>query len=302
MKKISVVIISRNEEAHIEECLTSVRWADEIVVVDDSSTDNTQGLAKKYTDRVFTHKSIGYVEPVRNYALQKATGDWIFLLDTDERVPESLAAAVRNITEQDHPAEAYKIPRKNIIFDKWIQHTGWWPDNNIRFFKKGSVEWSDRIHSVPKVNGAISELDATEQHAIVHYNYTSVSQFIEKMVRYTAVEAQQYSDKVITSDFISKPAQEFLRRFFTAQGYKDGVHGLVLSLLQAVSVFLVLVRVWEIQKFEPKEDKNLLVTVQKQGKTIRKEIAYWMANELLKTERSKLKKVRLKISRKRNNK
>lgn len=301
MSKISVVIVARNEETMIDDCLKSVQWADEIIVVDDSSTDKTADIAKKYTPHVYQHKTVGYVEPVRNFALQKATGDWILLLDTDERVSESLASVVKKIADQDQAVVAYKLPRKNMIFEKWIQHTGWWPDYNIRFFKKGAVQWSNKIHSVPTVKGEIKELESTEQNAIIHYNYTSVSQFIEKMVRYTSVEAEQYTDKITTSDFIAKPAQEFLRRFFTAQGYKDGVHGLVLSLLQAVSVFLVIVRVWEKQKFVPNEDKNLLSTVQKQGKTLRKEISYWMANELLKTERSKLKKVRLKISRKRNN-
>ncbi len=300
MKKISVVIISKNEEDVIEDCLKSVEWADEIIFVDDSSTDTTAERAKKYTKQVYVHKSVGYVEPVRNFAIKKATGDLILLLDADERVSDSLAQVIKNIANQDECSSAYKLPRKNIIFNKWIQHTGWWPDYNIRLFKKGSVEWSDKIHSVPTVYGDVAELSSTEENAITHYNYTSVSQFIEKMVRYTSVEAKQYTDRVVTKDFIAKPASEFIGRFFNSQGYKDGVHGLVLSLLQSVSVLLVLVRVWEKQKFKPNEDIDVLSVVQTEGKSLRKEIAYWVANEMLKREKGKIKKMRLRISRKRS--
>ncbi len=283
MKKISVVIIARNEEKMIEECLKSVSWADEIIVVDDSSTDKTAELAKKYTSHVYTHKSVGYVEPVRNFALQKATGDWVLLLDTDERISKELASHIQEVIGKGEDITAYILPRKNIIFGKWIQHTGWWPDYNIRLFKKGSVTWSNAIHSVPEVEGITEKFDAREEYAITHYNYVSVSQYLEKMLRYTSIESEQYKEKINISDFISHPAQEFMGRFFMAQGYKDGVHGLVLSALQAFSVFLVRVKVWELNKYEAQGDKNLLKTVQKENKKIKKEVAYWFSNELLKT-------------------
>lgn len=305
MAKISAVIIVRNEASGIEECLSSLSWVDEIVVVDDSSTDDTAQIAKKYTKHVYAHKSVGYVEPVRNFAIEKASNEWILLLDADERIPKSLAKHITALVNTSDPSDAYSIPRKNIIFNKWIQHTGWWPDHNIRLFKKGKVTWSNIIHSKPEVQGKLIELEPKEELAITHLNYTTVAQFLEKMLRYTDVEAQEYYDsskKVTVGTFITLPAQEFIRRFFAGKGYKDGVHGLVLSILQSVSVFLVVVKVWEKQGFEPKEETNILGAVQKEGTGMYKEFMYWFANELLKTEKNAIRKAKLKLIRKRSQK
>ena len=178
--KISVVLTVLNEEEKIKACLESVTWADEIVVVDDGSTDTTVAIAKQYTDKVFHHVSKGFVEPARNFAISKATGDWILILDADEQVSSSLAEKLRSITIESH-VNGVRLPRKNIIFNKWMKHTGWWPDYNIRFFKKGSVIWSDKIHSQPELRGLIVDLGPQESYALIHYNYESVSQFLKKL-------------------------------------------------------------------------------------------------------------------------
>src|SRR6266498_5902614 len=135
--KISVVVTVFNGEKTLNACLESVKWADEIIVVDDGSTDGTISIAKKHTDKIYHHKSQGFVEPARNFAISKTTGDWILVLDADEQVPQSLAEKLQELAGQSE-TECVNLPRKNIIFNKWIQHTGWWPDYNIRFFKKGS--------------------------------------------------------------------------------------------------------------------------------------------------------------------
>ena len=131
---ISVVINTFNEEKNIKGCLESVKWVDEIVVVDMYSDDRTVQIVQDYTDKIFMHKRVGHVEPARNFAISKATGDWVLVLDADERVPRSLATKLKQIVrENPHGVSAVSFPRKNVFFNKWIRHTGWWPDYKRRF-------------------------------------------------------------------------------------------------------------------------------------------------------------------------
>lgn len=298
MGKISVVIITYNEEHNINACLESVQWADEIVVVDTGSTDDTVALAKQYTNRVFSHKHVGYVEPVRNFAISKAKGDWILLLDADERIPQTLVQQIQKLISESSSAHAFFLPRKNIIFGKWMEHTGWWPDYNMRLFKKGAVIWQDKIHSQPNIQGKSEQLDPIEENAIVHQNYVSVSQYMSKLLVYTDIEASEQSNKKISwLDMVREPAGEFLRRYFAGKGYKDGMHGLILSILQAFSVFLVQVKVWEKQGFSSK-DQPSLSEVFKEFKKITAEFGYWFTTALVEQAKG-VKKAQYKIMRRR---
>jgi (heptosyl)LPS beta-1,4-glucosyltransferase len=190
-----------------------------------------------------------------------------------------------------------------MILGKWMRHTGWWPDYNVRVFKKDSVVWTERIHSQPVIHGETFYFDASENMAITHFNYVSVTQYLEKMLRYSDVEAKEFfkdHKKVTVDSFVSLPAQEFLSRFFAGKGYKDGVHGLVLSMLQAMSVFVMVLKVWELQGYEPKEEKDLLIKLNAQGRKVFKQFLYWTTTELLSIEKSVIKKVKLKLQRKRS--
>jgi glycosyltransferase involved in cell wall biosynthesis len=189
--RISTVINTLNEEENLPRALASVKdFADEIVVVDMHSDDQTVDIAKKSGARVFEHDRTGYVEPARNFAISKAEGDWILILDADEELSQSLSKSLRKIA--DNPAaDYYRLPRKNIIFGRWIKHTGWWPDYNIRFFKKGCVSWNEIIHSVPTTQGAGSDLKADEENALVHHNYRTAEQYVERMNRYTSYQAKE---------------------------------------------------------------------------------------------------------------
>jgi len=297
MSKISVLVITKNEEENIEDCLKSVKWADEILVIDTGSLDKTIDLAKKHATRVYAHPKVDYVEPVRNFALTKATGDWILFLDADERIPSVLSKKLQELTKTE-PA-AYKISRKNIIFGKWMKHAGWWPDYNIRFFKKGLVKWNDEIHSQPNVKGNIALLDPSEELSILHYNYSTLSQYLSKMLTYTTIQAEELIEKEIEiqkSDFITYPFNEFMRRYFAKKGYSDGIHGFVLSFLQGFSEFLVITRVWEKQGFK-EEDKFLNVFFW-QWKNIQKEVSYWITTSRMNDSKSFIKKIGYKIKRK----
>ncbi len=298
--KISVVLGVFNEEENIKRCLESVKWADEIVVVDDGSTDKTVEIAKKYTDKIFQHKSEGYVEPTRNFGIEKAQGEWILLIDADEEIPLELANELKeivNIKEVDY----VWIPRKNIIFGKWITNEGWWPDYNVRFFKKGSVTWSNKIHSKPEIKGQELHLQEREGLAIVHHNYKTVSQFLEKLDRYTTIEANEFiksNKNFLPSSLISHPMEEFLSRMFARKGYKDGYHGFLLSSLEAFSMQIVMAKVWEKQGFREIEGKQFLHELEREAKIYKGRVKYWITSFLLEKTNNPVKKTILRTVRK----
>lgn len=274
--KISLVVNTWNEEENIARCLSSATaLADEIVIVDMESSDRTCELARKFTDKIFTHQRTGFVEPARNFAIEKTTGDWVFILDADEVVPQTLTLKLKQIA-QIGEYDFVRIPRKNLVFGKWLEHSGWWPDYLIRFFKKGKVTWSEEIHSVPVTRGIGFDLPAAEENAIVHYHYTSIAQFIERLNRYTREEARQLVGsgyKFSWQDLISKPTNEFLSRFFAWEGYKDGIHGFVLSSLQAFSFLITYLKIWEKEKYP--EEKEILPKVGSALRKAQKEFNFW---------------------------
>lgn len=300
MAKISVVINTLNEEKNLPFAIRSIKdLADEIVVVDMESEDNTVSVAKSLGAKVFSYRKVGYVEPARNFAISKATGDWILILDADERVPVQLVSKLKKIVKENEFDFVF-IPRKNLIFGKWIKHCNWWPDYNLRFFKKGLVVWKDEIHSVPEAKGKGTNLLPKEKYAIVHKNYSYVSGYLKRLDRYTTIQSQEkiaQGYKFDWKDLIKLPTSEFFRRFFAGKGYKDGVHGLVLSILQSFSEFVVLIKVWEAKKFN---DLDLnLEEINDELVNFEKDINYWKNDMLLKNKEINLvSSLVLKIKRK----
>lgn len=292
---ISVVINTFNVENDIERCLKSIDWADEIIVWDAESTDATRDIAQKFTNKVFTHQDkSGYVEPQRNAAIEKATHNWILVIDADEEVSESLAKELNRIAGEDI-ASYVEIPRKNIIFGQFFADAGWWPDYNIRFFKKGSVSWTSAIHIPPQTQGDGIKLPAKEEYAIIHHHYQSVSQFIERLNRYTTIQAKEIAEsgyQFFWPDMIRKPLSEFLTRFFVWEGYKGGVHGLIVSLLQAFSFVVVYAKVWELHGFKNEKPANFLHSVKKEGEKAATELAHWHSHVTGKTSwKRKIRKI-----------
>jgi len=281
MIKLSVVINTLNEADKLPLVVASVKnLADEIVVIDMESDDDTKEVAKKLRAKVFNHKRLSYVEPARNFAVSKATGDWILILDVDEEIPESLAKKIKEVLSASS-ADYYRIPRKNIIFGRWIKHTRWWPDYNIRLFKKGTVSWNEIIHKAPMTVGVGIDFDAKEDLAIIHNNYKNLDEYLEKMIRYTKVQSEHLHKngyKFDWKDLIGKPMSEFLGRFFAGQGYKDGVHGLALSSLQAFSELVVYLRLWGMGGYEAEEisDREFKTILNKKMNEIR----WWIRKEL----------------------
>lgn len=296
MPTISVVINTRNEEENLPRALKSVNaLADEIIVVDMESSDKTVDVAKKAGAKVFTHIPTGIVEPARNFAISKATGDWVLILDADEEISTNLVKVLKELVEKND-ADYYRIPRKNIIFNKWIEYSNWWPDYLIRFFKKGKVEWSEIIHSVPTTTGKGFDLEAKEENAITHHNYLSIDQYLNRLNIYTTKQAEFIISEKIDFSWnllITKPVGEFLSRYFSGQGYKDGLHGLILSILQAFSEFIVYLKVWQFLKFE--EQNINLRDVVKQMKQVESDIHYWQADVLLEEGGGIVQKIKRKF-------
>jgi glycosyltransferase involved in cell wall biosynthesis len=299
--KISVVICTFNEENNIKRCLESVGWVDEIVIVDTGSTDKTVSITQKYTKNIYHHENVAYVEPSRNFAISKATGDWILILDADEEIPSFLANNLLSIVGEKNDISFVEIPRKNIIFDKWIQHTGWWPDKHIRFFKKGTVTWKDEIHSIPTVIGEKLSLDG-EANAIIHHNYASISQFFHKNLEiYAKQEANELLKNGYQFDFkdvIRFPMREFLSRYFAREGYKDGFAGLMLSFLMAIYHFTVFAYLWENEKYAEINNRELTNGLSDELKKAKKEFMYWQYTKNIMQEKNGLRKIVLKLKRK----
>lgn len=297
---ISAVVNVRNEEKNIENCLKTLEFADEIVVVDMESDDDTKKIAKNYTDKVFDHKAVGFVEPARNFAISKAVGDWILIVDADERIPKTLAKKLIEIT-QGNNVDFVRIPRKNLIFGQWTQHSRWWPDYNIRFFKKGSVEWQNEIHSIPITTGTGINLDADETMAIEHHHYDTIDDYFERALRYSTQQSKELIDsgyKFDAKDLIEKPIGEFISRFFAGEGYRDGLHGLVLAFLQFFSVMLIYLKVWQHEGHQPQKAGFFTKIWQKIFYEKFKELRYWYLTVLIQSETKKPKRFFLKLKRK----
>jgi len=296
VNKISVVITTVDgEEKHLASCLASVKnFVNEIVIIDLSSGKKIENIAKKFKSKIFKHPFVNYVEPVRNFGINKATGNWVLVLDPDEEIPLTLINKLKQVVENNE-ADYVRIPRRNIVFGKALKHSRWWPDYNIRFFKKGHLDWDKEIHGIPIQSGKGVDLEVREEFAIIHHNYETIEQFIERMNRYTSVQAESKSKhyKFSAKDLITKPAAEFLSRFFAAEGYKDGVHGLALSFLQAFYELVVYLKIWQIEKF--KDETLSLKEITNEIKKVKKEFNYWENDTLVKEGSGIIPRIRRKF-------
>lgn len=301
MSKISVVISAFNEEKNIEKCLKSLSFADEIVVVDNQSTDKTEDLAKKYTKNVFTQKNNPkQIDIQKNFGFEKVTGDWILSIDADEEVTPELKDEIKKILNSKPSSIAningFWIPRKNFMFNKWIkENTGWYPDYQLRLFRKGKGKYkSQHVHEDLEVAG---ETERLKEH-LIHHNYDSISQYVQKVMIYAPNEAEnKLENGYIFSyfDAIRFPLADFLNWFFARKGYKDGFHGFILALMQAFYHFLVFAFIWEKKGFKEYDKDDFLEQLNKEFKQAGREIFYWISREKLEQIKNPLKKNLQKI-------
>ncbi|OGH03154.1 MAG: hypothetical protein A2798_01860 [Candidatus Levybacteria bacterium RIFCSPHIGHO2_01_FULL_37_17] len=301
MAKLSAVVSVYNEEKNIEKCLKSLQFADEIIVVDNGSTDKTAEIVKKYTDKIFSQKNEPQkIDILKNFGIEKATSEWILIIDADEQVTPELANEIRSIlkeqrTKNKEQITGYWIPRKNYIFGKWIQNAGWYPDLQLRLVKRGKGKYNSlHVHEPLKVEGDTKQLS----QFINHNNYENISQFLSK----TAVYARNEADSILKNDYnfsyldaIRFPIKEFLSRFFARKGYKDGLHGLMLSMLMAFYHFIIFAFIWEKKGFTEENADNFLEEVGAELKRGGNEIDYWIKKEKYDNIKNPLKRSLAKI-------
>ncbi|MBN1680605.1 MAG: glycosyltransferase family 2 protein [Anaerolineae bacterium] len=229
---LTAIILTYNEERHITDCVTSVRWADRVLVFDSYSTDRTVELAKTAGADVNQHTFENYAQQ-RNAAMDTASSDWVLFVDADERSSLEQEAEIRNtITTATH--NGYRIPRHNYIFGKLTRHAGWYPDYQMRLLRRGQARYDPQreVHELVLLEGEPGTLTVP----LIHYNYATLEQFRDKQRRYVQYDARILKEQGIQPKlhkFVTMPLRQFIWRYITLQGYRDGLHGLRLSLLMA---------------------------------------------------------------------
>jgi glycosyltransferase involved in cell wall biosynthesis len=251
---ISAVINTYNEEGNIASCLEAVRWCDEIIVVDMESDDRTVEIAGGYTDKIYSHKKVLAFDIARKFAVEKAGGEWILLVDADELVPRSLAETLQRIAQEDR-ADIVAFPFKTYMLGAWIRHTGWWPEYHPRFFRRGALTFSGTVHAyLSETPGARKlTLPATEEHAIVHFAYRDSEHFVTKLNRYTSIEGQQMMSagkRFSLFRMLAAGFRGFQVRYLTQKGFLDGYRGFFLSVMMGFYRALAYIKLWEACEFQ----------------------------------------------------
>ena len=244
MPKLSVTVITRDEAVNLAAALESVAWADEIVVVDSESTDATVDVARRFTNRVVVRAWPGYVEQ-KNRAAAEASHDWILSLDADERVSPELAAEIRALMAREPEAAGYRVPRVTFHLGRWIRTTDWYPDYQLRLYDRRRARWTGRhVHESVRADGPVVDL----RHELQHVAYRDLAHHLQTMDRYTTLAAQQMREDGRRAGFFDlalHPPAAFLRNYILRGGIRDGVPGLIISMMNATYVALKFAKLWE---------------------------------------------------------
>ncbi len=248
---ISVVIITKNEKQMLPDALQSVKWADEVLVVDTGSTDATVYIAKKNGTRVVESKGKSFSE-WRNKGLKEASGEWILYLDADERITEALKKEILEVTStKNNNYSMYAIPRSNVILGREFRHGGFWPDYVKRLFRKSELKkWEGELHEEPVYEGEMSHLI----NPMKHIKHEDFSQMVEKTNEWSEVEAKLMYEAghppMNVKRFISAMAREFAHRMIKNRGFMDGSEGIMFAMYQVYSRFVSYAKLWELQEKE----------------------------------------------------
>jgi glycosyltransferase involved in cell wall biosynthesis len=252
--KLSVTVVAKNEAADLGAALASVAFADEIVVVDSHSTDETVAIARQYTDRVVVHDWLGHIEQ-KNYAASLASHDWILSLDADERVTPELATELQALKAGEPPEAAFRIPRVTWHLGRWIRTTDWYPDYQDRFYDRRRARWTGRyVHEALRADGATGQLAGEIQH----YAYRDIADHLETIDRYTTLAARQMREDGRRAGLLQlagHPPLAFLRNYIARGGIRDGVPGFIISSMNAYYVFLKFAKLRELQHDAPRTSR-----------------------------------------------
>ncbi|MCI0566950.1 MAG: glycosyltransferase family 2 protein [Acidobacteria bacterium] len=244
-EKLTALVPTFNEEAVIRDCLESLRWADEVFVVDSFSHDKTVEIAREYGSRVVQHAYVNSAAQ-KNWAIPQSGHLWVLLVDADERVTPELRDEIREILEQGPCHPGYWIRRANHFLGRRMKHCGWETDKVIRLFRRDMARYEEReVHAEIEFPGPLPVL----QYPLLHYSFRSFSQYWRKMQLYSDWGASQLFKEGRRAGWVSiglRPLQRFLKMYLFRLGFLDGIHGLALSMLGAFAVFLKYAKLWEL--------------------------------------------------------
>jgi glycosyltransferase involved in cell wall biosynthesis len=248
--QVSVIIITLNEASHIAAAMDSVSWADEIVVVDAGSSDETMTIALGKGARVTSRAWTGWADQ-KNHAAALASHDWIFSLDADERATPALGAEIRALLATEPPLRGYRSPRVTFYLGRWIRTTDFYPDYQTRLYDRRAARWRPlRVHESVAVEGATGTLS----HEIEHYSFRDLSDHVARINQYSSLAAKDLYERgrrAGPAALIVHPAAAFLRNYILRRGFLDGTAGLTISLINAYGVFLKMAKVREAHAETP---------------------------------------------------
>jgi glycosyltransferase involved in cell wall biosynthesis len=246
MQPISAAVITYNEEHNIREALQSASWVDEIIVVDSGSSDDTVEICRGFTDKIYHREWTGYVDQ-KNYAVDRASHDWILSLDADERFSPELCREVKELAQEGFGSHGYRIPRVAFFMGRWIRHGDWYPDYQLRLFDRRHGRWEGgRVHESVKMK----EPPALLKGEIQHFTYRNLSDYLRRLELYSDLAALDYQQKGKTATSLSllgNPMGAFVKAYLLKRGFMDGTPGFAVAVMGAVSVFFKYAKLFELQ-------------------------------------------------------
>jgi glycosyltransferase involved in cell wall biosynthesis len=241
---LSVIVTTYNEEVNVAECIRSVLWADEILLVDSFSTDRTVAIAREFPITVLQREYFGSAAQ-KNWALDRVRHEWVLIIDADERVPEPLAREILGVLATQPAVDGFYIRRENLFIDQVIRHSGWSTDKVVRLFRRDKGRYPNRrVHADLEIPGPVPVL----RNAFLHYTFRTFDQYFPKFLNYAewgAAQAFRDGRRAGIAEIVLRPWWRFLRTYFVQLGFLDGMHGFILCALQAFGVFLKYGRLWE---------------------------------------------------------
>ncbi|MBZ0090555.1 MAG: glycosyltransferase family 2 protein, partial [Thermoanaerobaculia bacterium] len=241
---LKVVITTFNEEVNVAECIESVLFADEILLVDSFSKDRTVEIAGRYPVTILQREYFGSAAQ-KNWALDRVKHDWVLIIDADERVPEALAREILSTLAEEPTVNGFYIRRENVFIDEVIRHSGWSTDKVVRLFRRDKGRYPNRrVHADLEIEGAVPVL----RNPFLHYTFRTFDQYFPKFLNYAqwgAAQAFRDGRKAGVVELVFRPWWRFVRSYFVQGGILDGTHGFVVCSLQAFGVFLKYARLWE---------------------------------------------------------
>lgn len=249
--RLSVILITHNEAENIVDCLASVAFADEWIVLDSGSTDDTVALARAAGARVEVSADWPGFGPQKNRALELATGDWVFSIDADERVTPELAREIQAVVAGEGALTGYTVPRLSSFCGRFIRHSGWWPDRVLRLFRRGSARFSDAIVHEKVVP---QESPGKLQAPLLHYTYPDLESALTKMNRYSSDAARAMYDRgkrTSLPGILGRSVWTFIRIYGLRRGFLDGRHGVLLAVVAAMGSFSRYAKLWLLQQQLP---------------------------------------------------